>query len=912
MRRFLARALDIRPGEGALVIRSTGALFGLISAHTILETARDALFLEKLPPSRLPLVYALLAVVALVVARLNEAFVSRFGRRNALIFTLLLAAYGTVVFYRLPMTPPVLFGLYAWSALLGTTLAAQFWMVAGQAFTVAQGKRLFGPISAGGVLGAVVGASWAVGALRMVAVPSLLIASATLFLLTAAMLTGLESDAAETGPVVTTVEEPPGFYRDLSDHPYLGRLVLLMALATTTVLVADYLFKSVVAAAMPGAELGRFFAAAYAVMNGIALVVQLLLSQYLVRRLGVIAAFGILPSLLLLGGVGALLSGGAVAATLLVKGSDGALRHSLHRVATELLWLPAPDEVRTRIKTFVDTVVVRGVQALTAGLLFVLAMVHADGPVPLATLITVLAATWLLLTVRLRRPYLDLFRAALQRSTPVAGELRLDLESVEVVVEALSSRDPSRAVAAIELLANSKRTRLIPALVLYHESEVVLLRALEVIGTKERKDWVPLAERLLQHASDQVRVAAVRALSQVGSDGDLEERLYDVSPGVRGHAAFWVAERSGGPPEANPAVRTVLEMSGPAGRAAQLALIEAMAQSGHPGWANALLELCAKDDPQLVEAGARAVERSGDQRFLPLLISRLRVRQGRSAVRDAIAGMGEMALDALESALDDPHTDRLVRRHLPRTISRFRNQRAADILMRTLEREPEGQVRYKALRGLGALVQAAPVRVDQRRVELQVKSNLLEHLRLLSILVQIRPALGSSPEAAQRSGEILVGLLEDKRAQALDRAFRLLQVAHRREDVRNVSVAVASHDKRLRAKALEYLDALTLDAEVREIRDLLRVVADELADEERVERSRAALERTPVDLDAALTLLLKDRDPALVGITAHFVLDYGPEELRLDVNELSRDGIRLPSLESLIREFEARGVSSVA
>jgi AAA family ATP:ADP antiporter len=365
----------------------------------------------------------------------------------------------------------------------------------------------------------VVGAGSAVAALQVMPVTKLLLGSTAAFLVTAVVLTTLESDAGETTGVVTTVDDQvPGFFRELRARPYLGRLVVLVGLSTGAVLVADYLFKSVVAKSMPAADLGAFFAVAYAVMNTIALVVQLFLSQYLVRRLGVIAAFGILPSFLLLGGAATLLTNGAIWATLLIKGADGSLRHSLHRIATELLWMPLPEDVRTRVKTFVDTVLVRGVQAVTAALLLVLAMVGADGPVPLAVLILVLASSWVFLTIQLRRPYLDLFRTALQRPTATgAGLLRLDLESVEVVVEALSSRDPARALAAIELLVHSKRTRLIPALILYHEAESVLLRALEVIGTKERKEWVPLAQRLLQHPSDAVRVAAVRSLAGLGT-----------------------------------------------------------------------------------------------------------------------------------------------------------------------------------------------------------------------------------------------------------------------------------------------------------------------------------------------------------------------------------------------------------
>src|SRR5687768_8097254 len=76
----LRRLVDLRPGERGLALRAMAALFGLIAGHTILETARDTLFLGKLPASRLTLVYAALAGLSLVAVKVNAAFVQRFGR----------------------------------------------------------------------------------------------------------------------------------------------------------------------------------------------------------------------------------------------------------------------------------------------------------------------------------------------------------------------------------------------------------------------------------------------------------------------------------------------------------------------------------------------------------------------------------------------------------------------------------------------------------------------------------------------------------------------------------------------------------------------------------------------------------------------------------------------------------------
>ena len=68
----------VRPGEGRDTAGAFLTLFGLMTGHALLETARDALFLAKISPVRLPLVY--LAIAGLAVAISGAA---RAGRRPA-------------------------------------------------------------------------------------------------------------------------------------------------------------------------------------------------------------------------------------------------------------------------------------------------------------------------------------------------------------------------------------------------------------------------------------------------------------------------------------------------------------------------------------------------------------------------------------------------------------------------------------------------------------------------------------------------------------------------------------------------------------------------------------------------------------------------------------------------------------
>ena len=58
---MLRRLLDVRPEERRPTAIAFLVLFGILAAHTILETARDALFLARLPPSQLPWMYLAMA-----------------------------------------------------------------------------------------------------------------------------------------------------------------------------------------------------------------------------------------------------------------------------------------------------------------------------------------------------------------------------------------------------------------------------------------------------------------------------------------------------------------------------------------------------------------------------------------------------------------------------------------------------------------------------------------------------------------------------------------------------------------------------------------------------------------------------------------------------------------------------------
>jgi ATP/ADP translocase len=880
MGRWISRFFDLREGEARPVVQSFLVLFLLIGAHTTLETARDALFLTKLPPSRLNLVYIALAGLSFVVAALSTRLAERFGRRNALIGTLCLAAVATVLLHAMTPTPRVVMALYVFSGLVGAVLSPQFWLLAAQMFTSAQGRRVFGPIASGGVVGGVAGATTAAVLLARHPVTSLLLVAGFAFVATALLLTtlALPIDEADLSAKLDIAIAPaaPAVKPSLAlkQQPFVWRVALLVGLSTAAVLALDYLFKSTAALKIPPARLGEFFARYYAVMNGVSLVVQLFVAGRIVRRVGVAAATGVMPSLLLLGGVASFVTGGALFPVLAMRMIDGGLRHSLNRVATELLYLPMPTAVRERAKGLIDTVLSRSVQAVTAAVLFGLAAAGILSPRMLAAIVLALCAAWTAVAASLRTPYLDVFRRALSRGTLQLGAetTEIDVNAAEALVEAMASPEPVQVVAALDVLAQRNREKLIPALVLYHDSDVVLFRALEIFGASSRADWIPLGERLLSHPEESVRIAALRALAKHGVASALARATEDSSATVQAYAVLYLALRSDGEDLArHPRLAPMVTAGDPAGHARRRVLLTAIADAADARATSLVLAIARSTTFGKTELDvtllARAMKALHDPRYVPFCVAQLGTRPGREAIRQALVAMAEPALDALETALLDTATDRRVRTHIPRTIADFGTQRACDFLMARLVEEPDGFVRYKVLRGLGHIVASHEVKVDRRKVEAEARRNLVEYLRLTAHRVAIENESRGAPLSP--SEQLLVGLLENKQMQSMERAFRLLKIAHRREDIHRVHTAARSHDKRARSNAGEFLDTLLAGRSQRELRALFRLVVDDLEPATRVRRAAGYLGVIPRDREQALAALVQDRDAGIATLSRY-------------------------------------------
>lgn len=816
------RADERRDAFGAFL-----TLLGFMAGHSLLETARDALFLAELPASLLPWVYLTLAASALLLTRYHGNLARYLPRGQELRGWLIFSGVTTLVVWLAIFWAGdwIYYLLYAWTGILATLIVIQFWTMLGNLFTVTQAKRLFAIIGTGSILGAILGSGLARALTAIVPSHHLVLFAGIAFLLTSLgpRLISSAPTPANRGAPDYTAAEFLHVGRVVLSRPYLRRIALTILLATVTFTLVDYIFKSTVARYVSDDQLGAFFASTYLSLNILSLAIQVTTVGWILRHLTVSSALAIVPLLLVTGAFGFVVTGGLVAAWLL-KGADGSLRYSLYRTTTELLFVPIPAETRTRVKGMIDVLGQRGGQAI-GSLLVLLVLSVTTSEAAIAVFAALAAGGWLWCVIRLRPDYLNLFRQTLREDiTPTRIEFpTLDVASLETLLYTLNSPDDRRVIAALDLLADQAKIKVVPGLILYHPSPTVVIRALELFAAAARDDVLPLFDRLAADANPAVRTAALRARAVLEPEQErLRAAMTDESAAVRATAAVAIVARGWG---AYAELADDLEQSIAGGDAdIELAIADAIRVLPAQEFEPLLLRLAGSHAPAVQLASVRAMRAIGHPTFIEPLIGLLERRPLRSEARAALVALGPRALVRLGLALGDAALPHAVRRHVPHTIAAFGTPQAASTLLQQLQQEADGMIRFKVLRALGRMrtINSALL-LDERTIQQAIELNLRAAFRYLRWKQVLRHGADQVPAEWREYLLLLTDLLEDKETHTLQRLFRLLNLQANDEEFLRIYRGLESPRREARAgsrELIQHIVAPTLS------RSLLTIVDD--------------------------------------------------------------------------------------
>ena len=884
-----------------------------MAAHALIETARDALFLARLPPAQLAWVYLAIAVASLALFVLQEHSGVRSGRR-ALTTWLVGAAVVDVLLWFVVAQPGTwaLYVLYTWTGVFASLVVVRFWTLLGDLFSIGQAKRVFSLIGAGGVAGAILGSLLARILAGYVEPRHLILASACVVAATA-VATRLLLPPSKTATTLTPRAEAFDLHWPLQaiwDRPYLRRVAGIVLLSAITLTLADFVFKSAVAARIPPEQLGSFFATTYLVLNTLSLAAQLFAVSWLIQHLSVNRVLSVLPAMVV-AATSAIVLGGGLVAALALKGFDGVLRHSLHRTAIEVLYVPLTGDLRSRVKGFVDVIGQRGGQAI-ASLFILAAAALGDSLVVSGVAVIALAVAWIRVAATLEVHYLDLFREAL---SGVAMRRRLDfpdmdLASLETLLTHLNSGDDTTVVAALDVFAEQERVHLIPALILYHPSRPVVLRALELFALAGRQDFLAILGLLLQHHDPEIRAAALRTRGWAfGPSQDLYVPFADdESPVVAATALVGLVSFAGGD-AAQQAKEAMASYAESGSHDQRLALALAIRYSPGGAYTDTLVQLADTSEVDTRLAVALAMREVLSARFIPPLLPMLPIRALRREARATLVAIGTEALKQLDAVLGDRQADHDVRLHVPRAISFFSPRPAAAVLMRHLATTDDDALGYRILRAIGRCHAADPaLALDRGVLGRHLELAVSDAFRLLDRRLSLKRGATQQPGRATPVHDLLIDLLQGRRELATERLFRLVGLLFPGEDARTLFRGIHDRNRKVRDSSRELLEHLLDDP----LQSAVLALVDDIPDDARLARAHPYYQRQDLGYVEALRDLLERGDAGTVDLVAAHAAAIGAHELvpQLERLRTSRSAAIVSSVEHALARLSASEMTS--
>jgi AAA family ATP:ADP antiporter len=412
MKDFIQKFTNIHREEVPVVIASGFFFFCLLTALMVLRPAREALGME----SGLDTVRWLFLGTAVFTLLVNPVFgylVSHFKRFTFVATTYFFFAASLLVFYLFLTLAPESIGqisgriFYVWYSVFNLFNTMVFWATMADTYKLEQSKRLYGTIAVGGTLGAIFG-PWLTSVLAIpIGTANLLLISVFFLFLgvfcawlvfhfsTAAGFTSLSVNNSDNELDKNEIIGGSAWQglRSALSSPYLlgiSGYVLIIAIVGTFLYFTRL---AMVAAVGDDTDLRTtMFAQIDLITQMTTLVLQLIVTGHIMRRLGVSVSMAILPIVVIFGMIG-LTVVGTLATLVIFEAIYRAIQRALMRPARETLYIVISKEEKYKAKAFIDTFVFRGgdvVGAWTEGLITRLGM----GLFALAAITIPMAIVW--------------------------------------------------------------------------------------------------------------------------------------------------------------------------------------------------------------------------------------------------------------------------------------------------------------------------------------------------------------------------------------------------------------------------------------------------------------------------------------------------------------------------------------
>mgnify|MGYP006424901155 CR=1 FL=1 len=319
-------------------------------------------------------------------------WLSNFLSRQQLVATFSAVFGGLFVLFAFTIEGLGQFGVWSFYVLgdiWTTVMVATFWAITNDLNTADEAERLYGVIGLGGVVGGFVGASVVSGLVTGIGRAPLLLG----LLVPLALIVGIvywvnrcevqrgrcpegtpccpddaTGDGAEDEIDADGANAALEGAKLVFQSKYLLSIAAVLALYEITSNIVDFQLASIVETSITD-DLARdqFFGFIGQATGIVSILVQLIVTPYVLNRYGVRVALFVLPAVVLMGSVG-FLAVPILALAGFMSVGDNALNYSINQSAKEALYTPTSQDEKYKAKAFIDMFVQRAAKVFSVGL----------------------------------------------------------------------------------------------------------------------------------------------------------------------------------------------------------------------------------------------------------------------------------------------------------------------------------------------------------------------------------------------------------------------------------------------------------------------------------------------------------------------------------------------------------------
>lgn len=355
----------------------TFLFFLVVGSYYVAKSVRDGILVHDFAAGTVPKLYLLACVITLPVAGTVASLARRWPRQVLIPVTYIACAIVfmgfRLAYARFGAPTGLCTAYFVWASVYNILTICLFWSFTNDLFTKDEGRRVYGIVGAGGILGGATGGAIASRLAERLGTAELLPIVAMGLVLCAVVFAVTHSGATRRGET----EAPPTggavALRDLGRvfaDPYVACIAAFVVLHTFSETTVDLQSKAI----LKGEGLSRdqttaFWGRFYAVMNCLALFTQVVITTVVHRMWGPRPGLLVLPVATLILAPLLLWAPPARAVTLPVFGTISlqmailaavgvplmAFAYSIKQASKELLYVPTNASVKFQAKPIIDT-----------------------------------------------------------------------------------------------------------------------------------------------------------------------------------------------------------------------------------------------------------------------------------------------------------------------------------------------------------------------------------------------------------------------------------------------------------------------------------------------------------------------------------------------------------------------------